>query len=328
MTLVNSGTIIDWLNRLATPTIALAGIAIAYAQLRIANIRLTHDLFDRRYAIYAAARKFIQEICQKRTVTIEELSSFHYASADAIFVLDEALATYLDQLRDNAIKAAELYERIRSQTASQAEIQTHWDTLLWFSEQFSILIGKFKPFLQYKRPWSKRFLIYSKRLFRVPTSTSRQCRTSIEIIGLATLFLYLRMPAGAAENAFLPPTATEVFHLRSECAALGKKILDENIVGPALHQTEISRYNPLTNRCYVELIVQSADLTKPLTSLSRYLYDGQTGEMLAATRAENGQKWGMMYDQNHVPAIDIKINAVWDDANRYIDAMLADDRKQ
>jgi hypothetical protein len=51
---------------------------------------------------------------------------------------------------------------------------------------------------------------------------------TIQIIGLAALSLYLLMSAGAAENAFLPPTATEIFHLRSECAALGKKILDEN----------------------------------------------------------------------------------------------------
>ncbi len=62
---------IDWLKALATPAIAVAGIVIACAQLRIANIRLTHDLFGRRYAIYDAARKFIQTICQKYTATTE-----------------------------------------------------------------------------------------------------------------------------------------------------------------------------------------------------------------------------------------------------------------
>jgi hypothetical protein len=85
VTLVSSCTeVIEWFKALATPAIAVAGIVIACAQLRIANIRLTHDLFERRYAIYAAARKFVQEICQKRTITVEELSSFQYIAGDAI----------------------------------------------------------------------------------------------------------------------------------------------------------------------------------------------------------------------------------------------------
>jgi hypothetical protein len=314
----------DWLNQLATPAIALAGIAIAYAQWRIANTRLTHDLFDRRYAVYAAAKKFIQQICQKRTLTIEELSLFLYASAGAVFVLDEELAAYLDQLRDNAVKAAELYERISAQTASQEEIRRHWDTFRWFSEQLTILTKQFKPFLQYKGPLSQRFLTYSKRLAAVRARSAG--RRTIRIVGLAALSFNLLMSAGAAEKAISPPTATEIFHLRSECAALGKKILDENIVGPALYQTQISRYNPLTNRCYVELSVQCGDITKGCRHYSTTLYDGQTGEMLAFIRTENGQRSGMVFDRAHQTTTDA--NAGWDDARDYIDAMMADDRKQ
>ena len=141
---------IEWLKALATPAIAVAGIVIAVAQLRIANVRLTHGLFDRRYAVYAATRKFIRQICQNRTITIEELSSFYYASGDAIFVLDQGLAKYLELLRTKAVRTAELHDKIGNQ-ATQAEIKEHWDLLNWFSIQIDLLTKKFKPFLQYSR---------------------------------------------------------------------------------------------------------------------------------------------------------------------------------
>jgi len=136
VTAVGSYTVvIDWLKALATPAIAVAGVVIAVAQLRIANVRLTHDLFKRRYAIYAAAREFIQKICQRQTVTIEERSSFYYASVDAIFVLDERLAAYLENLRAKGAKAAELHEVIGVSKASQSGIEERAHLVNWFSTQ-------------------------------------------------------------------------------------------------------------------------------------------------------------------------------------------------
>jgi hypothetical protein len=77
------------------------------------------------------------------------------------------------------------------------------------------------------------------------------------------------------------PTATEVFQLRSACADLGQKILEDNAVGTALTKDQVSHYDSRTNRCYVELTINTADLTQGLDYLHRVLYDGQTREMLA-----------------------------------------------
>jgi hypothetical protein len=116
------------------------------------------------------------------------------------------------------------------------------------------------------------------------------------------------------------PTATEVFHLRSECAALGRKILDNNVVGSALSQSQISHYDPKSNRCYVELTVQTADLTKPQDVFRRYLFDGQTDDMLAVTRIEKGERSGMVFDRHHDIITDA--NARYDDTTAYIDALM------
>lgn len=117
------------------------------------------------------------------------------------------------------------------------------------------------------------------------------------------------------------PTATEVFSLRSKCSELGDKILENNFVGNALTQEVKSHYNPETNRCYVELDVHAADLSQyEEHPISRYLFDGQTKDMLASSKREKGRNSGSIYDPDD-------IMAGYDKANAMIDSLMADDRK-
>ena len=121
-------------------------------------------------------------------------------------------------------------------------------------------------------------------------------------------------------GALAQPMATEVFNLRSLCAALAGKMLEEQAIGAALTQSQISRYDPRTNRCYVEITVQSS---KDSRYQHRYLYDGQTKELLASSRSEKGIRGGMIFDRQHIPT---RADG-WDDANEYIDQMMAEDKK-
>jgi hypothetical protein len=117
------------------------------------------------------------------------------------------------------------------------------------------------------------------------------------------------------------PTVTEIFNLRSQCADLGQKILDQNVINSALAQEESSHYNPKTNRCYVELDVHSADLTKARDVDDRYLYDGQTKDKLAFAVVEYGKKIGFGGD-NEPNEPD------YDRALEKVVSLMADDRQQ
>jgi hypothetical protein len=81
---------------------------------------------------------------------------------------------------------------------------------------------------------------------------------------------------------FIPPTAEQAYRLQDDCTRRGEAVLRQNVIGSALTQEAVGRYNASTNRCYVRLEVHAADLTKwqDLDS-SIYLKDGQTGELLA-----------------------------------------------
>ena len=82
----------------------------------------------------------------------------------------------------------------------------------------------------------------------------------------------------------------------------------------------MSRYDAATNRCYVELDVNTADLTKFGEYNSRSVFDGQTGEMLAHVANKKGGKSAFVKDEPNVTDFDAAVLK--------IDALMRDDRKQ
>jgi len=89
----------------------------------------------------------------------------------------------------------------------------------------------------------------------------------------------------------------------------------------ALAQDQVSHYDPKTNRCYVELDVHQADLTRLDEYSARYLHDGQTGEILAWSQSKNGVQTGFVSGA-------LGLNSDASTANAKIDDLMADDRKR
>jgi hypothetical protein len=58
---------------LALPIIPLLGAWIALQQMLIARIKLQHDLYDRRYAVFDGAREFLSQIMTDGVASQEAL---------------------------------------------------------------------------------------------------------------------------------------------------------------------------------------------------------------------------------------------------------------
>jgi hypothetical protein len=116
----------------------------------------------------------------------------------------------------------------------------------------------------------------------------------------------------------------EDVQLRSACAASAQQILERNFVRSALYQDQFWRFSPSTNRCYVEIRVQTGGLGERSDRFGQYLYDGETRELLAFAQIQNGRKSGKVFDLHH-PTKTFE-NAGWDDASEYIYTMMAGDR--
>src|SRR5215467_15087539 len=151
------------------------------------------------------------------------------------------------------------------------------------------------------------------RFERVPTGFM------VSSVGVLGMLVYV-----SAVGAHQLPTTADIIQLRSTCADLGQQILEGNFIRSAVYQEQFSRYSPRTNRCYVEMRVQTGDPDENSDRFAQYLYDGQTREMLAFAQIQNGKKSGKVFDLYHrTTSFE---NAGWDDASGYIYAMMAGDR--
>jgi hypothetical protein len=93
--------------------------------------------------------------------------------------------------------------------------------------------------------------------------------------------------------SFVAATAEEAYRLQDDCNRRGVIVMKNNIIGSALAQEQVSRYNPTTNRCYVRLEVYPIVLNDS-NQFQRHtsLFDGQTGEFLASYEVKGDGKQG------------------------------------
>lgn len=95
--------------------------------------------------------------------------------------------------------------------------------------------------------------------------------------------------------------------------------MNDNIIGVARTQSQVSHYNSQTNRCYVELTVQNADINTVNTKsgyFATYLFDGQTKDMLAFVKIEKGTKSGIAFKKGI---------SGFDEVSTYINEMIKDE---
>ncbi|MBO0751342.1 MAG: hypothetical protein J2P53_04480 [Bradyrhizobiaceae bacterium] len=118
-------------------------------------------------------------------------------------------------------------------------------------------------------------------------------------------------------------TAAEEARQRAACAAAGEQILAVNAVRSAVYQEQFAHYSRRTNRCYVEMRVQTVAADERADRIGRFLYDGETRELLAVAQIEGGKKSGRVFDLNHRTTT--FANDGWDDASDYIYRLTAGD---
>lgn len=140
------------LSGLLTPVIAIVASYVAWQQWRTNRNKLKLDLFDRRLAVYKAARSLIGTVLAENNVTNKQLFDYLSGTAEAHFLLDEMITRYLDEelyrkacalaaLRDTMQGLPEGEERSRN-ISSQGELRT------WFLKQHEALNMKFAPYLR------------------------------------------------------------------------------------------------------------------------------------------------------------------------------------
>jgi len=86
----------QWLQGIALVTIPAIGAWIAYQQVGLGKAKLNLDLYDRRFAVYAACRKLMATGIQNGDVRPIDLQAFYVDTADTVFLFDQQMDHYID----------------------------------------------------------------------------------------------------------------------------------------------------------------------------------------------------------------------------------------
>jgi hypothetical protein len=154
-----AAAVITWYFGRTQARIATSQAAIARKQVELAAVRLQHDLYDRRFAVYNAARTLlVQEIYVHGVASREAIYAFVRGAADAVFRLDDNLVDYLDEIRKRAFRLRFVADRLNDKDGvlpigneRSVLAQKEADLTNWFLEQFNVLIEHFRPFLTLDR---------------------------------------------------------------------------------------------------------------------------------------------------------------------------------
>lgn len=149
----------QWIQALGIPIVGilLSAIAayIAWQQKRIADIRLQHDLYDRRYKVYDGIRKFLAVIMQTGQVDLKDFYTFLSETSDAVFLFKKEIADYLTEVREKSARLRMFNTRLSNQNLPQDQraeaADQEAEVLGWFSEQTDVTVTKFKPYMKISR---------------------------------------------------------------------------------------------------------------------------------------------------------------------------------
>jgi hypothetical protein len=134
--------------------IALVALLVSLRQAHTDAVRLRHELFERRFAMYRAIDEFLADVVRRRRINANAEQRLLDATRGARFLFDRAVADFLEDLHrqraafDNTVTTREGSDRSLDETAAARE-QHEFD---WFKNTASGLEARFAPFLRLE-PW-------------------------------------------------------------------------------------------------------------------------------------------------------------------------------
>jgi hypothetical protein len=106
-------TVTPWSQALLTPVIAVTGIYVSWRQWRTNSQKLRYDLFEKRYAIYEAAVKFIASMMREGKPSQEAQNAFLVGTQGSKLLFGREVEEYLHSLWVDAVEM-EMHQAIFS----------------------------------------------------------------------------------------------------------------------------------------------------------------------------------------------------------------------
>jgi len=126
---------------------------IAFLQFKVAHDKLRLELFDKRYKVYDATRRFLSVILRDATFKDSDLFEFYAGTSDAGFLFDTEVSEYLKQIRERALDMRLKHTLYQSKHGEERTrmIDIEHEHLIWLTDQLTAMAKVFAPYLSYAK---------------------------------------------------------------------------------------------------------------------------------------------------------------------------------
>lgn len=136
--------------------IAFLAVIIGYCQFQISLNKLKLDLFDKRYAVYIVAHKFLLSIKAYNTVDDikvpdNDIAAFKAETGKAKWLFDDKIDSYFKEIRTKAYELKTLIdelEDVNNEEQHKINVGKKGNILDWMENQIDELEGRCTPFLK------------------------------------------------------------------------------------------------------------------------------------------------------------------------------------
>lgn len=142
---------VDISKALMTPLVAIIAVYIAYQQWQTNRNKLKHELFDRRFELYAMTNNVLFYVLAKGSVPGDYLAEFSQASHKSDFLLDESFTSLFSEIvkKYNEFRAlSEELEAIQDEGARKKNVEKQREIKNWMEDQAKNIKIKFAKYLK------------------------------------------------------------------------------------------------------------------------------------------------------------------------------------
>lgn len=146
---MNAALCIQLFQAVAVFAVAGVGAWIAHEQMKIAAEKVKLDKFDRRFRVFDAIRAFLAHVTMTADADNEHFREFERATLDTVFLFDEPMAEFVEQLRRRTIELQSLrFRQDRNLEKDGRAAGEKWVALQdAFNADLTSLPERFRPFL-------------------------------------------------------------------------------------------------------------------------------------------------------------------------------------
>jgi signal transduction histidine kinase len=108
-------------------------------------------LYERRLAMYEAARRFIAAVVSNLNISDAEASDYAQITGEAIFLFDDEVADYFSELYRKALRIRYIELQLNRAIHQDRRLdlgEEEMNLATWFSDQFDVLRKRLVPFMR------------------------------------------------------------------------------------------------------------------------------------------------------------------------------------